>query len=74
MSWPLARSGGFSFTTAAALLNELVYTKQNNQVRQLIGRWPAIRIDRGGRLSFPSIHALPTYSKKVVNRRYERKP
>ena len=37
------------FTTAAALVNELVEAKQNNQVRRLMSRWQKYRADRAGR-------------------------
>jgi DNA replication protein DnaC len=61
------------FTTAAALVNELVEAKQNNQVRRLMGRWQRyelIAVDEVGYVPLADIGAEFLF--QVISERAER--
>ena len=61
------------FTTAAALVNELVEAKQNNQVRRLMGRWQKyelIALDEVGYVPLADIGAEFLF--QVISERAER--
>jgi DNA replication protein DnaC len=61
------------FTTAAALVNELVEAKQNNQVRRLMSRWQRyqlIALDEVGYVPLADIG--PEFLFQVISDRAER--
>jgi DNA replication protein DnaC len=61
------------FTTAAALVNELVEAKQNNQVRRLMSRWQRyelIAVDEVGYVPLADVGAEFLF--QVISERAER--